>query len=96
LDQLKSEKAKLHKEKVDLENQLEAEQVCVVQGDSSGQQRTAAAADSRATVCAGPQVAVPVTDPSCQQPTTCCQCSMVVPPVLSLILLSVLSFPVCG
>jgi hypothetical protein len=27
LDQLKSEKAKLHKEKVDLENQLEAEQV---------------------------------------------------------------------
>jgi hypothetical protein len=29
LDQLKSEKAKLHKEKVDLENQLEAEQVWV-------------------------------------------------------------------
>lgn len=27
LDQLKSEKSKLHKEKVDLENQLEAEQV---------------------------------------------------------------------
>lgn len=27
LDQLKGEKSKLHKEKVDLENQLEAEQV---------------------------------------------------------------------
>jgi hypothetical protein len=30
LDQLQAEKSKLHKEKVDLENQLEAEQVHVV------------------------------------------------------------------
>lgn len=31
LDQLSAEKAKLHSEKVDLENQLEAEQVCAIQ-----------------------------------------------------------------
>lgn len=36
LDQLSAEKAKLHKEKVDLENQLEAEQVCLTQHSKPG------------------------------------------------------------